>query len=73
MVEPTRRHAVDARKSSRGRSIHRLAGEGKTVDSGGFTQFGLRGILGGSNNGLLYVDAVPLVRRPLESALRKPC
>ncbi len=41
-------------------SIHRLAGEGKTVDSGGFTQFGLRGILGGSNNGLLYVDAVPL-------------
>jgi hypothetical protein len=40
--------------------IHRLAGEGKTVDAGGFTQFGPRGILGGSNNGLLYVDAIPL-------------
>jgi hypothetical protein len=40
--------------------IHRLAGQGQIVGAGDFTQFGARGLLGGSNNGALYVDASPI-------------
>lgn len=45
--------------------IHQLAGEGKIVDAGGFTRFGERGLLGRSNNGLVYVDATPLPDVPV--------
>lgn len=40
--------------------VYRLAGEGKIVRNGDFTQFGERGLLGGTNNGVLYVDANPI-------------
>lgn len=57
--------------------IYGLAGEGKIVDAGGFTQFGPRGLLGGSHNGLVYAEAgslpeVELPRKALAALLFGP-
>lgn len=47
--------------------VYRWASEGKLVDALGFTQFGPRGVLGQSHNGILYMDAEPIPEVTLPS------